>query len=330
VKDLSIVGAGSWGTALSIVLGPRFDRVRMWSHNSALADEVGFSRENVTYLPGFRLPEHVELTDDLERAVCDTDVVLLVVPAQCLRNVFQRSVPFLEERMMFVSATKGIETGSLARMSEIVQQETPFSARVATLSGPTFAREIAKGDPAAVVIASPDGELASTIQAAFSGPTLRLYTNSDQTGVELAGALKNIIAIGAGIVHGLGLGSNTVAALVTRGLAEITRLAVAAGGRASTLAGLAGLGDLVLTCGGDLSRNRRVGIELGKGRSLAGILRSTQMVAEGVETTYAAVDLARKLGVEMPITVQMNAVLREGKPPEDGIRDLMDRALRSE
>lgn len=330
MRDLSILGAGSWGTALAIVLGPQFDRVRMWSHDSRLADEVGWSRENVEYLPGFRLPDNVELTDAFERAVSEADIVLIVVPSQHLREVFRGCVPYLDPGMVFVSATKGIETGSLARMSEIVRAECPFPARVVTLSGPTFAREIAKGDPAAVVAASTDENLAQSIQAAFSGPTLRLYTNTDQTGVELAGALKNVIAIGAGIVEGLGLGSNTTAALITRGLAEITRLAVAAGGQAKTLAGLAGLGDLVLTCTGDLSRNRRLGIELGKGRSLANILASTKMVAEGVETTFAAVDLAARLGVEMPIAAQMSAVLRDGKEPQDAIRYLMDRALRSE
>lgn len=302
----------------------------MWSHDPGLADEVGGSRENKVYLPGFRLPDNVELTDDLERAVSEAQAVLLVVPSQHLRTVFRGCVPYLSEDMVFVSAAKGIETGSLSLMSEVVRGECPFPARVATLSGPTFAREIAKGDPAAVVVASPDGELAQSIQAAFSGPSLRLYTNADQTGVELAGALKNVIAIGAGIVQGLGLGSNTIAALITRGLAEITRLAVAAGGQAATLAGLAGLGDLVLTCTGDLSRNRRLGIELGKGRSLQQVLASTKMVAEGVETTFAAVDLARRLGVDMPITTQMDPVLRDGKSPRDAIRFLMERSLKSE
>jgi glycerol-3-phosphate dehydrogenase (NAD(P)+) len=330
LKDLAILGAGSWGTALAIVLGPRFDRVRLWSHDTELADKVGWSRENTAYLPGFRLPDNVELTDNLERGVSEADAVLLVTPSQFLRGVFRQCVPFLDPRMLFVSATKGIEIGSLARMSEIVREECAFPARVATLSGPTFAREIAKGDPAAMVIASPDSDLAVSVQSAFSGPTLRLYTNADQTGVELAGALKNVIAIAAGLVQGLGLGSNTIAALITRGLAEITRLSVAAGGQASTLAGLAGLGDLVLTCSGDLSRNRRVGIELGKGRSLRNILASTNMVAEGVETTFAAVELATRYGVEMPITTQVNAVLREGKPPKDAIRDLMERSLKSE
>ncbi len=330
MRELSILGAGSWGTALSIVLAPRFVRVRLWSHDTGLADAVGLSRENTAYLPGFRLPDNVELTDDLAHALEGTNVVLLVAPSQHLRTVLRRSLPFLTADMLFVIATKGLETGSLERMSEIVVGECPFEAKVATLSGPTFAKEIAKGEPAAVVIASPDLDLAATVQGAFSGPTFRLYTNADQIGVELGAALKNVIAIGAGICEGLGLGHNPVAALVTRGLAEITRLTVAAGGQAKTLSGLAGLGDLVLTCTGDLSRNRRVGVELGKGRSLALILASTNMVAEGVETTFAAVDLAARLGVEMPITAQMKLVLHEGKAPKEAIRYLMERSLRSE
>lgn len=330
MTNLSILGAGSWGTALSIVLGPRFERVRLWARDEGLADRVGESRENDEYLPGFRLPDNVHVTDNLDEALESAEIVLLVTPSQHLRTVFRKAIPNLDPSMLFVSATKGIETTTLARMSEVVRSECPFPARIATLSGPTFAREIAKGEPAAVVIASPDHDLSSRIQSAFSGPTLRLYTNSDQTGVELGGALKNIIAIGAGICQGLGLGNNTIAALITRGLAEITRLAVAAGAEAKTLSGLAGLGDLVLTCTGDLSRNRRLGMELGKGRGLREILASTNMVAEGVETTYAAVDLASAYRVEMPITSQMYAVLREGKPPGEGIRDLMDRSLKSE
>jgi glycerol-3-phosphate dehydrogenase (NAD(P)+) len=330
LKELAILGAGSWGTALAIVLAPRFGGVRLWSHDAGLADAVGWSRENTAYLPGFRLADNVALTDDLGQALEGADIVLLVAPSQHLRSVLRRGIPHLQPGMLFVSATKGLETGSLQRMSEIVRGECPFPARVATLSGPTFAREIAKGEPAAVVIASPDVELSRIIQEVFSGPTFRLYTNPDQTGVELGGALKNVIAIGAGICQGLGLGHNPIAALVTRGLAEITRLSVAAGGQAKTLAGLAGLGDLVLTCTGDLSRNRSVGIELGKGRSLGAILASTNMVAEGVETTFAAVDLAAKLGVEMPITLEMNAVLRDGKSPLEAIRYLMERSLKSE
>lgn len=330
MKRLAIIGAGSWGTALSIVLAPRFERIRLWAHDPGLAGSLRQTRENRVYLPGFSLPPNVEPVEDLGEAAEGAGCILLVVPSQHLRRVFRALVPALDEAQPLVSATKGIETGTLKRMSEVLEEEAPWKPRVAVLSGPTFAREIAQGDPAAVVISSEDTALASAIQQAFSGPTLRLYTNPDPPGVEIGAALKNVIAIGAGIVHGLGLGSNTLAALVTRGLAEISRLAVSMGGQPRTLAGLAGLGDLVLTCTGELSRNRRVGVELARGRSLEEILASTKMVAEGVETTVAARDLARRQGVEMPITGQMYAVLRERKPPREALRDLMERSLKSE
>jgi glycerol-3-phosphate dehydrogenase (NAD(P)+) len=260
------------------------------------------------------------------------DIVLSVTPSHVTRTLYSQMLPHLEPAMLFVSATKGLENGTLARMSEVIRQVVGarFSPRVAVLSGPTFAREVAGGEPAALVIASDDRELNSAIQLAFSGPTFRLYTNDDPVGVELAASLKNVIAIGAGVANGLGLGSNAIAALSTRGLAEITRLATALGGKPATLAGLAGLGDLVLTCSGALSRNRQVGIELGRGRALGEILGSMRMVAEGVQTTYAAVDLARRHGVEMPITLQVNAILRGERSPRQAIRELMERSLKSE
>jgi len=331
LRNLAIIGAGSWGTALSIVLARQFSHVRLWAHDPDLAPDINRTRENPLYLPGCPIPASVTATADLSEAVDAASVVLFVVPSKFMRSVVRQVRPLLNGPMPdLVSATKGIEHHSLARMSAVIASELRTSAPVAVLSGPTFAREIARGEPAAVVIASTSAELAERLQRQFSGPTFRLYTNDDPVGVEIGAALKNVIAIGAGIVQGLGLGNNTTAALVTRGLAEISRLAVAAGGRPSTLAGLAGLGDLLLTCTGELSRNRRVGIELAKGRNLTEILTSTNMVAEGVETTSAAVALAAKLAVEMPITQQMELVLRDGKSPRDGIRDLMDRALRSE
>lgn len=234
--------------------------------------------------------------------------------------------------MLFVSATKGLENRSLLRMTEVLQEviEPRFEPRIAALSGPTFAREIAAGEPAAIVISSRDAALARCIQTAFSGPTFRLYTNDDPVGVEIGAALKNVIAIGAGICRGLGLGNNIVAALITRGLAEISRLAIAMGGDGRTLAGLAGLGDLVLTCTGELSRNRSVGVQLGQGRRLEEILGSMNMVAEGVQTTFAAVELARKYKVEMPIVDQMYAILQLNRSPKDGLRELMDRTLKPE
>ena len=332
VADLAIIGAGSWGTALAIVLAPRFRQVRLWAYDPGLADQVRDTRENTLYLPGFRLGENVFPTDNLAAALDGVAIVLIVIPSQFLRKVFHQMLPMLQPEAALVSATKGLESGTLMRMSQVLFEEaTPhFNPRVALLSGPTFAREIANGDPAAVVISSTDADLARTIQAAFSGPTFRLYTNSDPAGVELGAALKNVIAIGAGICHGLGLGNNTLAALVTRGLAEISRLAVKLGGQPQTLAGLAGLGDLVLTCTGELSRNRRVGVELARGRKLPEILGSTKMIAEGVETTFAAVELARSCNVEMPITEQMYDVLKLGKEPRDAIRDLMERSLKAE
>jgi glycerol-3-phosphate dehydrogenase (NAD(P)+) len=332
LSDLAIIGAGSWGTALSIVLAPRFQRVRLWAYDPGLADEIRTTRENTPYLPGFQVAGNVLPTDDLAEALDSASIALIVIPTQFLRKVFKRMVPLLHAQVTLISAAKGIENGSLLRMSQVLEEEAAsrFAARVAVLSGPTFAREIAGGQPAAVAISSADSELATTIQKAFSGPSFRLYTNSDPAGVEIGAALKNVIAIGAGICHGLGLGNNTLAALITRGLAEISRLAVEAGGRPQTLAGLAGLGDLVLTCTGELSRNRRVGLELARGRKLPEILASTNMVPEGVETTYAAVELARALQVEMPITAQMYEVLKLGKEPRDAIRHLMDRTLKAE
>lgn len=293
---------------------------------------MAVSRENSAFLPGFPLPANVEPTSDLENALHRAGIVLGVVPSRFARPLYTRMLPHLHPEMTFVSATKGIEQATLLRMSEVLREvvQQRFEPRIAVLSGPTFAQEVARGEPAAVVISSHDREVAAFVQQAFSGPAFRLYTNNDPVGVETGAALKNVIAIGAGICHGLGLGNNSMAALITRGLAEITRLAVAMGGSPGTLAGLAGLGDLVLTCTGDLSRNRGVGMELAKGRSLPEILSSMTMIAEGVETTSAAVQLARRFRVEMPITGQMDCILRGQRSPREAIRDLMERALKDE
>lgn len=330
--NLCIVGAGSWGTALAIVLAPRFERIRLWAHETDLVERMFSTRVNDVFLAGFPLPLNVEPTADLGYALEDAAVVVGVMPSRFARLLYREMLPHLTPRMRFVSATKGLEQGTLLRMSEVARQVIgeKFEPRMAVLSGPTFAREVARGEPTAVVIAAPDQELTQSIQREFSGPTFRLYVNDDPVGVELGAALKNIIAIGAGICDGLGLGSNSIAALITRGLAEITRLAVALGGLPKTLSGLAGLGDLVLTCNGDLSRNRTVGIELAKGRKLADIVSSMTMIAEGVETTSAACDLARKYQVDMPITSQMDAILQGRTSPPDAIRELMERQLRAE
>lgn len=314
------------------MLAPRFARVRLWVFEPDLAERMRATRVNDLYLPGLRLPEEVEIVTDPGAALEDAEVVLSVTPSHVVRDLYGRMLAGLEPRMLFVSATKGLEGGTLMRMSEVITQvvSARFPPRVAALSGPTFAREVASGEPTALVIASTDEDLAGTIQEAFSGSTFRLYTNPDLAGVEMAAALKNIIALGAGVCQGLGLGSNIIAALITRGLVEIRRLAVALGGRPETLAGLAGLGDLVLTCTGELSRNRQVGIRLGQGQSLPEILASMRMVAEGIRTTDAAVELGRRHAVDLPIAHEVFAILHQQKSPREAIRHLMDRSLKGE
>ena len=330
--NLAIIGGGSWGTALSLVLAPRFQTVRMWVYEPELARQMNATRETSVFLPGFRLPENVSPSPILTEALEGADIVAGVMPSRHARDLYTAMLPHLTARSIIVSATKGLETVSLLRMSQVIQHvcRPRFEARVVVLSGPTFAREIAQGEPAAVVAASHDPADAREVQAAFSSPEFRLYTNPDPVGVEIAASLKNVVAIAAGVCYGLGLGSNIQAALITRGLAEITRLAVAMGGKPQTLAGLAGLGDLVLTCSGNLSRNRQVGLELAKGRRLREILGSMRMVAEGVETCGAAVELGRKFGVDLPIIQQMHAVLHSAKSPREALRDLMERSLKEE
>ncbi|MFN0168228.1 MAG: NAD(P)H-dependent glycerol-3-phosphate dehydrogenase [Bryobacteraceae bacterium] len=330
MSALAIIGGGSWGTSLAVVLAPRFREVRLWMYEVDLASRLQQTRQNDIYLPGIPIPANVRVTTEFPEALREAEILLSVVPSAYVRRVYEQMRPWLRPDLKFVSATKGIENGTLLRMSEVIRQSLPFAAEVAVLSGPTFAREVAKGSPTATVVAAADPDLAKSVQHAFSGPTLRLYTNGDPVGVEVGGAIKNVVAIGAGVCQGLGLGSNALAALITRGLAEMTRLSVAMGGDARTLAGLAGLGDLVLTCNGELSRNRMVGMELAKGRTLSDIVGSTQMVAEGVETTRAAVALAERFSVDMPIVGQMNAMLHLGRSPADAIRSLMERTLKSE
>lgn len=326
---LAIIGAGSWGTALAIVLAPRFERVRLWVHESDLARRMDETRENDVYLPGFLLPPNVDVGTEIPACLDHARIVMGVMPSHHARALYTRMLPDLNTDTTFVSATKGIEKGTLLRMSQVIDQVTG-STKIAVLSGPTFAKEVAQGEPAAVVVSSMDPKVAAAVQSEFSGPSLRLYTNGDPIGVEMGAALKNVIAIGAGVCQGLGLGNNTQAALITRGLAEITRLAVAMGGEPKTLAGLAGLGDLVLTCSGELSRNRRVGLELAKGRQIGEITASMKMVAEGVESCAAAVSLGAKFGVDLPIIQQMDEVLHRGKAPRDAVRDLMERTLKVE
>jgi len=330
VSQLAIIGGGSWGTALACVLGQRFDSVELWMHEAELAAEVEKSRVNEVFLPGVRLPLNVRVGNSLEKALVGGDVVLSVMPSHVARSVYTEMRPWLRAGTPLVSASKGLEAGSLERVSEVILSVVGPDFPVAVLTGPTFAKEVAAGNPTAVVCASADPETARALQQKFSGPTLRVYASSDVVGAEIGGALKNVIAIGAGICDGLELGHNALAALITRGLAELTRLAVAAGGRPETMAGLAGLGDLVLTCTGDLSRNRQVGLKLARGLKLGEILGATPMVAEGVRTTSVALDLARRLEVELPITEQMHAVLNESRNPAEAIRELMSRTLKPE
>ena len=331
MKRLAVIGGGAWGTALAIVLAPRFERVQLWVFESDVAQRMQAERQNDVYLPGYQVADNVLITSDLGTALESADVVVSVMPSHHVRRMYTEMLPFLTSSMTFVSATKGLEVGTILRMSEVISSTgSAFPLQVAALSGPTFAKEVARGDPTALVVASPDEDLNRRVQEAFSGPTFRVYTSPDPIGVEIGGSIKNVIAIGAGVIHGMALGHNATAALITRGLAEMTRLAVAMGGRAQTLAGLAGLGDLVLTCTGDLSRNRMVGVELARGRKLDEIVGSMNMVAEGVKTTQAAVELARRFGVEMPITEQMYQMLYHALSPREAIRRLMERSLKGE
>ena len=330
MSRITILGAGAWGTALAISLARRGGHeVTLWAHSHAHAEELSDTGENIPYLPGYTIPVDVRVTSDLPGSIFETDVILSVTPSQYLRKTILHIAPLLTRDQIVLSASKGLEEGSNLRMTQVIASITDNPCGV--LSGPSFAQEVAAGLPTAVVIASTSTTVAQAIQRDFSSASLRLYTSDDVAGVELGGALKNVIALSSGIIHGLGLGSNTSAALITRGIAEITRLAVACGGRRQTLAGLAGVGDLVLTCTGSLSRNRSVGIELGMGRKLPEILASMNgKVAEGVRSTAAALGLAARYEVEMPIADQMNLILHHEKSPKDAIRELMARPGRDE
>ncbi len=335
MSRVAVIGAGAWGTGLAIVLGRKgTHHVRLWVHEKEVRESITARRVNEKFLPDEEIPREVSVSGDLREVLQDAEILVSVMPSQHCRGLFEQMRRFLKPGIPIVSATKGIEENTLLRMSEVIAQVAGaegFQPRVGALSGPSFAKEVARGDPTAITIASRDTELAETVQREFSDPRFRVYTNNDVVGVELGGALKNVIAIAAGVCDGLELGHNSVAALITRGLAEMTRLAVACGGRPETMAGLAGLGDLVLTCTGGLSRNRSVGVELGRGRKLPEIIAGMHgMVAEGVFTTQAAVGLAHARGVEMPITEQMFAVLHDGKSPREAIHELMTRSAKSE
>ena len=329
-QTVAVLGAGSWGTALAIHLARVGHEVRLWGRDCALVDEMSKRRANAVYLADVNFPAALTTTHSLDAALSGAGMVVLAVPSHGLRHVLDGASAFVSADALVVSATKGLEEQTLLRMSQVVTLAVPHVREIAVLSGPSFAAELARELPTAVVVASTMNGAVEHVQHEFRSGALRLYGSSDVVGVEIGGALKNIIAIAAGVVEGLGLGHNALAALITRGLAEIARLAVALGAQRDTLAGLAGLGDLVLTCTGNLSRNRRVGIELAHGRTVADIVSSTRMVAEGVRTTRAAIELGRQHDVELPIATQMGEVLEGRRDPRSAVYELMGRRQKQE
>lgn len=336
-EKIAVIGAGSWGTALTKPLGDLGQTVSLWAHRKEHVDELTRTRQNSAYLPEFVLPETVTPVEGLREAVAGHAIILMVVPSHVFRDVFTGLEPYLDNNACVISASKGIENDSLLTMTQVMEDVLASSAkagerniRIGVLSGPSFAKEVAAGIPTAVTVASHDKEAATYVQRALSTHLFRVYAATDVIGLELGGALKNIVAIGAGICDGLGYGTNTRAALITRGLAEITRLGLSMGADPLTFSGLGGLGDLVLTCTGDLSRNRMVGLKLGQGKKLSTILSEMNMVAEGVKTTRSAWNLAKKVGVEMPILEQVYQVLYQDKPCKDAVMDLLGRSLKEE
>ncbi|HWA77857.1 MAG TPA: NAD(P)H-dependent glycerol-3-phosphate dehydrogenase [Polyangiaceae bacterium] len=332
MESLTVLGAGSWGTAIAKGFADRGHQVRLWSRREDQARGIQETRENLEYLSGVRLPDNLLATHDLERALEGSDGVYVVVPSHGLRQVVREAKPFMPERGPIVTATKGIENESLHWMTQVLEDVLPSTmhGRICALGGPSFAREVAAGMPSAVCLASRDHATGLRAQEQLAGERFRVYTTEDVVGVEIGGALKNVMAIAAGAADGLGFGHNARAALITRGLAEMARLGQALGANPLTLAGLSGLGDLVLTCTGDLSRNRRVGLEMGSGRTLAQVLADMRMVAEGVKTAKSAYDLAVREHVDMPITTEVYRALYEGKPPIEAVSSLLSRTLRQE
>ncbi len=340
MSRIAILGAGAWGTALAISLARHGGhQLCLWAHSPEHARKLAETGENTRYLPGYILPADVEITPALTNAIEDAEIILCVTPSQALRSIISEIAPHLTPAQIVLSASKGIEEKTFLRMSQVIadriaEHADPKAAThntIAVLSGPSFAQEVAAAMPTALSIACEDATIGTRLQNDFSSPSLRVYRNEDLAGTELGGALKNVIALASGIVAGLELGHNAAAALITRGNAEITRLAIACGGRRETMAGLSGIGDLVLTCSSNMSRNYTVGLELGRGRKLPEILASLNgKVAEGVLSTTAALGLAARYGAEMPITEQMAAILHQDRSPRDAIRELMTRPGRTE
>ncbi|HEY6333031.1 MAG TPA: NAD(P)H-dependent glycerol-3-phosphate dehydrogenase [Blastocatellia bacterium] len=329
---MTIIGAGSWGTALALVAARNAHEVRMWAREPEVAQSIRQDHRNPYYLPEFELPPSITATTSLSEALIGADFCLLIVPSHVMREVAGTIRPYLKPDILLVTATKGIENGTLMRMSEVLVDVlgVELEKQIAVLSGPSFALEVARGEPTAIVAASRSSDVSSRVQQEFSSHLFRIYTNDDVVGVELGGALKNVVAIATGVVRGLGFGTNSAAAIITRGLAEVTRLSIACGARVETMAGLAGLGDLVLTCTGELSRNRYVGVELGRGRRLSEITSGMREIAEGVKTTKAIYELGRRMNIDMPITASMHALLYEDKPALEAASELMDRPLKHE
>ena len=325
----SVIGAGAWGTALADLLSRNGHRVTLWAYEPDVVQSINERHENTRFLAGHALSSELRAVSDIAESIADAELITVATPSQVLRPILRSAAARISSSTPVVVASKGIEKGTLCLMTDVVSQELP-NATVVALSGPSFAAEVVERQPTAVVVASADESAAEITQKAFSSPYFRAYTHSDVTGVELGGSLKNVMAVATGVAEGLGLGFNARAALITRGLAEMTRLGAALGAEPATFAGLAGLGDLVLTCTGSLSRNRAVGLELGKGRKLEEIMRDRETVAEGVLTAESARELASRRGVEMPIVETVNKVLFEGQPARSAIAALMTRELRSE
>ncbi|MBI4887136.1 MAG: NAD(P)-dependent glycerol-3-phosphate dehydrogenase [Acidobacteria bacterium] len=330
MRTVTILGAGGWGTALAVHLARAGHDARLWARDAAFAEEMHGRRANAVYLPDITFPERLQVTADLEAAVRDADVIVAAMPSHGTRQILRQAARLVRPGVTVVSASKGLEQDTLLRMSEVVEQELGPATKIAVLSGPSFAAAVARQLPTAVSAASRDAAVVAQVQADFRAPYFRLYGTCDVVGVEFGGALKNVIAIAAGVAEGLGLGHNALAGLITRGLAEMTRLACAAGAQRETLAGLTGLGDLVLTCTGSLSRNRHVGIELGHGRTLDDVLSSMKMVAEGVRTTQAALALGARHGIELPIASQVAELIAGRKDARTALYELMLRPQRAE
>ena len=332
VEKICVLGAGSWGTTLANILAEKGYDINLWIREEEVYQTIQKTRENTVFLPGVKLAQNITPTNSIKEAVKDRIVVVCVVPSHGVRDIFQKAAPFLPKDALVVSASKGLELETLLTVSQVLKQTLPktFHKNLSVLSGPTFAKEVSQKLPTAICVASGKKTVAEKVQQIFNTNYFRVYTNDDMIGVEIGGALKNVIAIASGISDGLALGMNARAALITRGLAEISRLGVNMGADSATFAGLSGLGDLVLTCTGELSRNRSVGMMIGKGRKLPDILSEMKMVAEGVKTAQAAYELAKKHTIQMPIAEEIYRVLYEDKSPKDAVMDLMTRRVKEE